>query len=159
MTQITTLNQVKRLLDYGGNFIVKDCNNEMVLIFSTRITPVIFALTGNAKGLTKQLEPYHLPMTFHSWVLAPPLEEGEEVYVNDDEVAGGIRTMNARNYYKNSKLIINNMRQHWCAMYALPTRLLEEEKVRYTSPEIEDMDILVDEFFESWKELKNKLNK
>jgi hypothetical protein len=126
--QITSLSQVKKLLDYGGAFNIMYDGWIMTVSYSDE-----HEIVGVAYDITYTIISKHyleidknclLGYTFHSWLLAPLLKEGEEVYcmgriIIPDEDAGDDITKYG--------LFYGDDGDKYNAHYAVPCRLLEED--------------------------------
>jgi hypothetical protein len=120
--QITSLSQVKKLLDYGGEFLIKK-ENILYIVHKNDDDDIEYNDYKNEGLLFNNQIFDKYPLTFHSWLLAPPLKEGEEVYVEDDSIekveVDGVERRGTFSTYDGR--LFNSL-------FAVPCRLLEEEK-------------------------------
>jgi len=124
--QITSLEQVKKLLDYGGHFIVTDTTDNFMYLIHYDIERHVVMTGLDVENKTTYPATYGrgFPenITFHSWVVSPPLKEGEEVFDCGYNEKGTIACLNYSTYTMYGSDVEFN------SHYAVPCRLLEEEK-------------------------------
>jgi hypothetical protein len=160
--QITSLSQVKKLLDYGGMFVGKNKNGEEFIASWADNNKKTISIRYYNDGIEdkafseKNIRTY--PLTFHSWLLAPPLEEGEEVWCIAERMREGEREKKAYKYYVErvsaiGGIVINDKEIVFNSHYAIPCRLLEEGK-----EEIKKLEINLNESRIYSEDFSDKLN-
>lgn len=165
---IKTLEQVKRIHKYNGMFWARDNCNDLILVYKGcgKIHgnfDIGYEYFENGVSLQNYLDGQFtcFPLTFKMWVNPPLLEEGEEVYTsNHDYTTRVIHGDNSGFAWD----IVDTENGMLNALYALPTRLLEEKEVKEIEPiyaylkKDKSDSVIVDKINESVEAI-NELNK
>jgi hypothetical protein len=129
--QINSLLQVKKLLDYGGALNLQKGNYIMTIAYDYN-DDIAYNIYNHAE---KNMDSNYVILNksdlhgfaFHSWLIAPPLKEGEEVWYQSDvgpiTVKGIVLSVYGVGVFQPKRSLFE-----FSSHYAVPCRLLEEEK-------------------------------